>query len=89
MTAQTLTGTEYEELATRESNDIRVSLMWNRATNGVVVSVYDASVDSAFEIEVGDASPLEDFHHPFAFAAFRGITRDPHALGASVDAVAA
>ena len=73
MTAQTLTGTEHEELANRESNGIRVSLMWSRDDDSVKVSVYDASTDSAFEVEVGDASPLDVFNHPFAYAAFRDV----------------
>ena len=71
MTTQTLIEPTYEELATRESNGIRVSLMWSLATNDAKVTVYDASDDSAFEVAVDDASPLDVYNHPFAYAAFR------------------
>jgi hypothetical protein len=74
VTTETHTET-YEELASRESNGIRVSLMWSRAGNDVKVAVYDAATDSAFELEVGTASPLDVFNHPFAYAAFRGSAR--------------
>jgi hypothetical protein len=64
---------QYEELATRESNGIHVQLLWNRADDDLKVAVYDASTDSAFELAVLDASPLDVFDHPFAYAAFRGV----------------
>ena len=76
MTAQNLTETRYEELSSRESNGIRVSLMWNRDDNELKVAVSDTATDSAFELPVGDAAPLDVFNHPYAYAAFRGITCD-------------
>ena len=80
MSAQTLTETMYEELASRENNGIRVSLMWDRSTNDLKVTVYDAATDSAFALPVGDASPLDVFNHPYAYAAFHGVTNDAPAL---------
>ena len=76
MIAQTPTATAYEELDYRENNGICVSLMWNRASNDVKVAVYDASTDSAFELAVGRQDPLDVFHHPFAYAAFRSVAYD-------------
>lgn len=88
MTAQTLTGTEYEELASRESNGIRVSLRWNRDNDDVKVAVYEATTGSAFELAVGEASPLDVFNHPFAYAASSGLiseaTASPQALAQAV-----
>jgi hypothetical protein len=69
----TVTQPMHEELASRESNGIRVSLIWSRSDDNLMVTVHDASTDSAFEIAVGQASPLDVFNHPFAHAAFRGI----------------
>jgi hypothetical protein len=62
MTAQTPTETADEELTSRESNGIRVSLMWNRGDDKLKVAVYDAATDSAFELPVGDAAPLDVFN---------------------------
>jgi hypothetical protein len=88
VTVQILTGTD-EELADRESNGIRVSLIWNRDDDSVRVFVYDASTDSAFQLEVGEASPLDVFNHPFAYAAFRRVACDGPVFEASADPVAA
>jgi len=67
----------YEELLSRESNGISVSLLWNRDDDSLAVCVYDARDDSVFELEVGAASPLDVFHHPFAYAAHRGLLVEP------------
>jgi hypothetical protein len=77
MTAHMLTETQYEELSSRESNGIRVSLVWNRADDTVKVSVYDARSDSSFDLDVGNDPPLEVYNHPFAYAAFRGVDCAP------------
>lgn len=69
-------NSSYEELASRESNGIHVSLMWNRAGNDLKVSVYDAAEDCAFELPIGDAAPLDVYYHPFAYAAFQGVSCD-------------
>jgi hypothetical protein len=75
MTAMNLTATatQFEELMSRESNGISVSLFWNREDDSLTVCVFDAASESAFELEVGAASPLDVFHHPFAYAAHRGL----------------
>jgi hypothetical protein len=69
-------NSSYAELASRESNGIHVLLMWNRAANDLKVSVYDAAEDCAFELPVGDAAPLDVYYHPFAHAAFQGMSCD-------------
>ena len=69
----TATATQFEELMSRESNGISVSLLWNRGDDSLTVCVFDAASDSTFELEVGAASPLDVFHHPFAYAAHRGL----------------
>jgi hypothetical protein len=89
MTTLTLTETTYEELASRENNGIRVSLMWNCAKNDAKVTVYDASDDSSFELGVEDAPPLDVFNHPFAYAAFRGLTCTTVDVEATVEPIAA
>jgi hypothetical protein len=61
------------ELAYRESGGLAVSLLWNPADDGLTVTVVDSQTDEALEIPVADANPLEVFHHPFAYAARRGL----------------
>ena len=78
MTATTdTTETPFEELLSRESNGISVSLLWSRVDDGLTVCVYDARDDSVLEVPVGSASPLDVFHHPFAYAAHRGLLAEP------------
>ena len=73
MTATTPITTGFEELMSRESNGVLVSLLWNRENDRASVCVFDASTDTSFELDVAGAAPLDVFNHPFAYAAFRGI----------------
>ena len=61
------------ELAYREDNGLAVSLLWDPADDGLTVKVRDRQTGDSFEIPVAGASPLEVFHHPFAYAARRGL----------------
>jgi hypothetical protein len=73
MTSSCQLKTGFEELTSRLSNGITVSLFWNRKDDSLKVVVLDTSTESEFELEVGDEPALEVFNHPFAYAAFRGI----------------
>jgi hypothetical protein len=48
-------------------------LLWESETNRVSVSVFDRLSGDDFVLEVNPAEALSAFHHPFAFAASRGI----------------
>jgi hypothetical protein len=61
------------ELAHRSSNGIDVFLLWCPADDSLAVVVIDATADS-FELVVDPAEALDTFEHPYAHAAFRGIT---------------
>ena len=78
MTNSTLISLEdLVELDERESNGIRVTLIWNRATNCVSVLVYDEKSQDAFALEVSEGDDaLDIFNHPFAYAAYRGLVRE-------------
>jgi len=67
------TNPAFEVLASRESNGIAVQLLWDRDSNAVVVTVVDRGTGIEFAVEVADASPIDVFHHPYAYAAFRHI----------------
>ena len=57
------------ELDYRESGWIEVSLLWDRETDELVVSVRDTASGDAFEIAVeNNANALDIFHHPYAYA---------------------
>jgi hypothetical protein len=64
---------EWQELASRENNGLAISLLWNKATRRVKVSLADSRCDEEFEFDVAGADALAAFHHPFAFAADRGV----------------
>jgi hypothetical protein len=66
----------YRELDHRQADGIDVWLLWNEATGGVVVSVFDAKGAEAFEIPVCSGErALDVFYHPFAYAAHRRVER--------------
>jgi hypothetical protein len=67
------------ELDSRRNDGILVRLLWHEADNRVAVSVADAKTGDAFAVEVGPLGrALDVFHHPYAYAAVRGIdTRSP------------
>jgi hypothetical protein len=64
------------ELDHRTVDGIDVWLLWNEATGGVVVEVFDAKTGEAFDLPVRDGErALDVFHHPFAYAAHRRVER--------------
>ena len=65
------------ELAHWESDGVEVTLLWTRETNALTVSVNDWRTNNSFELQVGDASAMDVFDHPFAYAAFRGLAPEP------------
>jgi hypothetical protein len=72
------TAVEYElrraELAHRSSDGVDVALLWSRVTDSLYVAVRDERTNASFELVVENGSEaLDVFHHPFAYAAWRGI----------------
>jgi hypothetical protein len=62
-------------LASRENGGIRVTLLWARETNAVAVRVLDDSSDERFDLRVAPGvNPLDVYEHPYAYAAWRGVT---------------
>lgn len=65
------------ELARRASGGVDVRLLWQQAEGGdrLTVVVDDAATGERFELDIrAGESPLDVFHHPFAYAARRGIS---------------
>jgi hypothetical protein len=70
-----MTGTAHiEELASRESAGIRVSLFWSREDNTLSVVVRDNWTGDEFSVAAEPEKAMDVFRHPFAYAASRGVT---------------
>jgi hypothetical protein len=62
------------ELDTRESDGIEVRMLWRAHDDRVLVAVNDARTGEAFSVAVrAGERALDVFHHPYAYAAARGI----------------
>ena len=61
------------ELARRLTGAVEIVLLWHTRTDRLCVSVRDASGGVDFELEVKPAEAMEVFHHPYAYAASRGL----------------
>jgi hypothetical protein len=59
----------YRELAARESDGVRVRLLWHPDATALTVSVEDVRVGDRFQLAVAPDRALDGFYHPFAYAA--------------------
>jgi hypothetical protein len=59
---------EARELALRESDGVRVVLLWHPRDDALTVAVEDARADQRFELAVERERALDAFYHPFAYA---------------------
>ena len=64
-----LTPTDLRELDARQGDSLDIRLLWDPATNDVVITVEDFRTDEFLIVPVDPADALEAFHHPFAYAA--------------------
>jgi hypothetical protein len=62
-----------KELDFRSNDGLEVALRWQPETNQLSVSVYDSKTGDDFDIEVDPAEAIDAFHHPYAYAASRGV----------------
>ena len=66
------------ELDHRSNDSIEVRLLWRQRDGRVLVVVEDGRTGTSFKLEVRDDERVLDvFHHPFAYAAHRGLDVDP------------
>ena len=61
------------ELASRQGAGIAVPLLWHRTTGELTVSVTDAAAGAWFELPVAADEALTAFHHPYGYAAAKGM----------------
>jgi hypothetical protein len=62
------------ELDSRAHDGVEVSLLWYADVDVVAVQVVDDRVGQTFQLVVDAEEALDVFRHPFAYAAFRGVT---------------
>ena len=62
-----------EDLAQRSVDGLEVALLWDVQADTLAVAVSDARTGDAFELAVERDEAFEVFHHPYAYAAFRGV----------------
>jgi hypothetical protein len=62
------------ELDSRNADGLHVRLLWREHDGRVAVVVTDRRTGDEFAIDVRDGeSALDVFHHPYAYAAWRGV----------------
>jgi hypothetical protein len=59
------------ELLHRESGSTHIALLWSKEDATLTVSVVGSSPDDSFELEAAEATALDVFYHPYAYAARR------------------
>jgi hypothetical protein len=59
---------DWNELATRDTDGLVVSLLWNRTSNRVKVVLDDTRTHRRFAFAVAPACALDAFYHPFLYA---------------------
>jgi hypothetical protein len=80
----------FRELNHRSHDRIDVALLWRKEDDLVVVTVSDGKTGTEFAIYVReDEQPLDVFHHPFAYAAHRGIDTGGFETAAALSAASA
>jgi hypothetical protein len=62
------------QLDSRSSDGINARLLWYPSQDRVSVAVTDTKTGDEFELPVRDREhALDVFHHPYAYAAWRGV----------------
>lgn len=62
-----------EELASRESAGIQVTLLWSREGNALRVVVFDNRTGEEFSLTPEPEEVMDVYRHPFAYAARRAV----------------
>jgi hypothetical protein len=66
--------TAMRELHSRVSDGIQVDLLWSERKGQTWVAVKDSKRGESFSVLVREGErPLDVFHHPYAYAASRGV----------------
>jgi hypothetical protein len=69
----TMASKQTRELDFRSTDGLEVTLLWQPETDRVSVSVFDAKTGDDFDLDVEPSNAMDAFHHPYAYAASRGL----------------
>ena len=73
--AANATHEAFRELAYRKNDSLEVVLLWHQATDELTVTVLDERNGGIhFELAVEPHQALDVFNHPYAHAAFQGLS---------------
>jgi hypothetical protein len=61
------------ELAQRENDGITVTLLWQKLTDRLTVTLRDLRTGVALDLDAHPRTAMDVFHHPYAYAAARGL----------------
>jgi hypothetical protein len=61
------------ELDFRSTDGLEVALLWQPETDRISVTVFDAKTGDDFDFQVDPKDAMDAFHHPYAYAASRGL----------------
>jgi len=64
---------DWRELASRAADGLEILLLWSKSTDRVKLTVVDSRLGEEFELGVASRDALTAYHHPFAYAARRGV----------------
>ena len=71
------TTTDIRELDHRTADGVEVTLLWHASRDFLSVVVSDTRAGEAFELVLDERDDaLDVFHHPYAYAAYRGLEVD-------------
>lgn len=65
-----------KELAYRNQNGLKVTLLWDPRSNEVSLRVIDQLDDSGFRLPIAGHLALDAFNHPYAYAQSHDDRRD-------------
>jgi hypothetical protein len=68
-----MTSKRTRELDFRSNDGLEVALLWQPETDTVSVTVFDAKTGDDFDLHVDASDAIDAFHHPYAYAASRGV----------------
>jgi hypothetical protein len=74
MASTNATQEPYQELAHRMNDGVEVVLFWHQRTDELTVTVSDERSGTFFELAAQPHQALDVFDHPYAHAAFQGLT---------------
>lgn len=72
-----LTPTDLRELDARRGDALDIRLLWDPASDEVVVTVEDFRTEEFLVIPVAPGDAREAFEHPFAYAAAPAVRTGP------------